>query len=205
MNNKVDLRGISHTIWKNLLIILTMTIVFGIMAGLYANHKKHTVYMAERNIMTERSYNGSSANEELQADINLGKTFAQIIESKDVAKAAHKALPLSIRKKYSVKDINSIVDAHPIMQTTIIEVKVKANSARNASSITNAVVNASTDQIVRKVPSVTEIKPFAKVDANETQSTTSPSVKKYTLLGAAIGFLLGMVISFSITTWKKLV
>lgn len=204
-NRKISLKTVAKIIWRNIIVIMAFTVVLGVVGGLYAKHKKSTVYEAERSFMTEHAYRGAGANEEVQADINLGKTYAEIVESKDVAKSARQMLPHKLRKEYSVKDISGMTNAHAVMQTTIIRTNVKAKSAKSAAKIVNAVTNASVKQINKKVPAAGKITPFAKTTASETRSITTPSIKKYALLGAAIGFLLGMVIAFSITTWTKLI
>lgn len=203
--NKLTISSISKVIWKNIIAITICTIIFGLLGGLYAKHKKHTVYVAQRSFMVNHPYQGVGANEEVQADINLGKTFAKIAESKDVAEDARKRLPTSIKKKYSVEELTHAVNAHPVMQTTIVKIDVKANTSKSATAIVNAVTDASVTQIKKKVPVNGRITAFAKTSESEAESNTSPSIKKYSLLGAAVGFLLGMVVSFSITTWTKLI
>lgn len=206
MNKRViSLKSTTKIIWKNIIIIIAMTLIFGIAGALYAKHKKFTDYESERNLMTERSYRGASANEEVQADINLGKTYSKIIESDDVAKNAHSKLPESLRKKYNVAQIQSVTHAQPVMQTTIIRVSAKTNSANDSAKIVNAVTEASVNQIHKRVPSAGKISVFSKANANEAEVHTGPSTKKYTLIGAAVGFLFGMIIAFSITTWTKLI
>lgn len=98
-----------------------------------------------------------------------------------------------------------MVKAHPVMQTTIVKVTVKAENAKASSKIVNAVTAAAEQQIPKKVPSAGKISLFAKATADDAQSITIPSIKKFTLIGAAVGFLLGMVIAFSVTTWTKLI
>jgi capsular polysaccharide biosynthesis protein len=205
MNSPKQILLDRKTIWKNVIVIACFTLVFGIFGVLYARHERHTTYEAERTIMTSGSYHGSNANEEVQADISLGKTYAQIVESKDVAKIAHKHLPKKIRKDYDAKEIESMIDADPVMQTTLVKVRVKADSAKSAAQLVNAVTEAAATKISQKVPSAGKVSLFAKVSAGDTTSKTSPSTKKMTLLGAAVGLLLGMVVSFSITTWKHLI
>lgn len=204
-NTKISLKNISKIIWKNILVIVITTLLFGIAGAMYAKHKQHTDYISSRNIMTSSSYRGAAANEEVQANINLGDTYAKIVESKDVAQVAHRNLPKSIKKEYSVAQISSMVKAHPVMQTTIVKVTVKAKNAKASSKIVNAVTAAAEQQIPKKVPSAGKISLFAKATADDAQSITIPSIKKFTLIGAAVGFLLGMVIAFSVTTWTKLI
>lgn len=204
-NTKISLKNISKIIWKNILVIVITTLLLGIAGAMYAKHKQHTDYISSRNIMTSSSYRGAAANEEVQANINLGDTYAKIVESKDVAQVAHRNLPKSIKKEYSVAQISSMVKAHPVMQTTIVKVTVKAENAKASSKIVNAVTAAAEQQIPKKVPSARKISLFAKATADDAQSITIPSIKKFTLIGAAVGFLLGMVIAFSVTTWTKLI
>lgn len=204
-NEKASLRSISKIVWKNIIIIVIITIVFSLIGALYAKHKKHTVYESDRSMMTVSSYHGASANEEVQADINLGKTYAKIVESDDVARAAHKQLPKKLKKKYDTQQISSMINADPIMQTTIIKVSAKAGSAKDSASVVNAVTEAASKQISKKVPSAEKMSLFAKAKAEDAQSKTSPSVKKFGMLGASIGFLIGIIVAFSITTWEKLV
>ena len=202
MNKKdFSIKDISKIIWINICIILVATILFGLGGNLYAKHKQHTTYESVRNIMTTRSYDGAAANEELQADLSLGNTYAEIVESNDTAKAARKYLPKNLRKQYSSEQISSMINAEPIMQTTIVKVSAKANTAKDSA----AIVKASANKIPQKVTSAGKISLFSKAVASEAKSNTSPSTKKLTLLGAAIGFLLGLVLSFSATTWVYLI
>lgn len=206
MNKKdFSIKDISKIIWINICIILVATILFGLGGNLYAKHKQHTTYESVRNIMTTRSYDGAAANEELQADLSLGNTYAEIVESNDTAKAARKYLPKNLRKQYSSEQISSMINAEPIMQTTIVKVSAKANTAKDSAAIVNAVAKASANKIPQKATSAGKISLFSKAVASEAKSNTSPSTKKLTLLGAAIGFLLGLVLSFSATTWVYLI
>lgn len=204
-NTKISFKGISKIVWHNIIVIVLATLLFGLAGGLYAKHKQHTDYISTRNVMTSSSYKGAAADAEVQANINLGDTYAKIIESKDVAQVAHRNLPKKLRKEYSAEQISSMVKARPVVQTTIVKVSVSAESAKASSKIVNAVTDAAVKQIPKKVPSAGKISLFAKATADDAQSITTPSAKKFTLIGAAVGFLLGMVIAFSVTTWTKLI
>lgn len=204
-STKVSLNNISKVIWHNIIVIVIATLLFGLIGGLYAIHKRHTDYVSTRNLMTSSSYRGAAANEEVQANINLGDTYAKIVESNDVARIAHRKLPKSIKEKYTANQINSMVRAYPVSQTTIVKVSVKAETAKASSKIVNAVTNAAAVEIPKRVPSVGKISLFAKETTDNAQSITTPSTKKFILIGAAVGFLVGMVLAFSITTWTKLI
>ena len=203
--NGISMKQISGIIWKNIVTICVITILFGIGGMLYAKHKQVTTYESVRNVMINRSYDGADANEKVQADINLGKTYAKIIESKDVAVLARHSLPKNLKKEYSATQIASMVNADPLMQTTVIKVSVKSKDPKSSVAIVNAVTNAAAKKLPEKAGSPVKLSLFSKATVDEAESHTSPSTKKVTLVGAAVGFLLGMLIAFSVTTWKHLI
>ena len=205
MNSNLTLTNVWKAIWKNIIVIAILTIIGGAGGYLYAHHKKTTTYEAERNMLISHRHVGQSANDQFMSDMGMMKTYSKIVESNDVANAAHKKLPKKLQKKYSTKQLSAMVNAHPIDQSTIMNVSVEADNAKDATVLVNTVTNASVNEIERIVPSAGTIRLFAKAKTADAMSHTTPSTKKYALLGAAVGLLVGMVIAFSITTWKHLI
>ena len=204
MNKEIKSKDIYKIIIKNCLLIAAFTVIFGIFGYFYAQHKQTTVYETSQNLIIDHSYSGESANDELQSDMGLTKAYEKIIESNDIAKKARTYLPKKLQKNYSVKDIAAMTSVHAIPSTTMLSISVKDTSDVTSAKITNAFARAAEKEIPNKIPSgaVKSVSDSSKGDA---KSITSPSRKKYTSLGLAVGFLLGMVISFSITTWTKLI
>ena len=205
MNSNLTLTNVWKAIWKNIIVIAILTIIGGAGGYLYAHHKKTTTYEAERNVLIAHRHVGQSANDQFMSDMGMMKTYSKIVESNDVANAAHKKLPKKLHKKYSTKQLSAMVNAHPIDQSTIMNVSVEADNAKDATVLVNTVTNASGNEIERIVPSAGSIRLLAKAKTADAMSHTTPSTKKYALLGAAVGLLVGMVIAFSITTWKHLI
>lgn len=205
MNSKLTINSISKVIFRNIILIMLITIVGGLLGGLYAHHKKQTSYEANRYMMVEHDYTGDHANEQAMADLSLTKTYAKIIDSRDVAEQARKNLPINLKKKYSAKDIQAMVNTDPVDQSLVIKVGTMSGSAKDSVKIVNSVTNAAAKEIKEMAPSAGTVKLFSKARVSDAVSHTSPSTKKYTLLGTAVGFLIGMVIAFSITTWKHLI
>lgn len=204
MNMKLKSKNIYNIILKNCLLVAIFTMVFGILGYFYAQHKQSTVYKTTQNLIINHSYNGESANDELQADMNLGKTYEKVIESSDVIRTSREYLPSKLRKKYSTSDISGMTHAHSVPGTTIIEISSSSSSASTSAKLTNAVARAAKKEVPNKIPSGS-VKSVSHSTKNDAESSTTPSRKKYTALGLAVGFLLGMVIAFSITTWTKLI
>lgn len=204
MSTKIKSKNIYKIVIKNCLLIMIFTIAFGILGYFYAQHKQSTTYKTNQNLIINHRYTGESANNELQADMGLTKTYEQVIESNSVAKRAKGYLPKKLQKKYSVKDIAGMTNAHAIPGTTMIEVSASSASASTSAKVTNAVAHAAEREVPNKIPSGS-VKSVSTSSKNDAESSTTPSRKKYTVLGLAVGFLIGMVFSFSITTWTKLI
>lgn len=205
MNSKVTINNISKIIFKNIISIVVITIICGVLGGLYAHHKKHTTYEATRYMMVDHEYTGENANEQAMADLSMTKTYAKIVESMNVAERTHKVLPSKLKKQYSTNDIMSMINTNPIDQSLVIKVEVTTGNANDSVKIVNAATQQAAKEIKIMAPSAGTVKLFAKARVADVTSHTSPSTKKYALLGAAVGFLIGMVIAFSITTWKHLI
>ncbi|WP_295731807.1 YveK family protein [uncultured Limosilactobacillus sp.] len=204
MANKFKLKDVYKIVIKNCLVILVFSVIFGILGYLYAQHKQSTVYETTQNLIINHSYTGESANEELQSDMSLTKTYAKVIESNDVTKKAKSYLPKNLKKKYNDKDIASMTSVRVIPETTMIKISAKSPSARTSAKLTNALAKAAEKEVPNKIPSGS-LKSVSNSSKQDAESITSPSRKKYAALGLAVGFLFGMVVSFSITTWTKLI
>lgn len=203
MKNKISSKSLYTIILKNGIVIIVLTAIFGIIGYFYAQHKQSTVYEVTQNVIINRSYKGNSASEELQADLSLGKTYEKVIEGNNVSRQARLYLPKKLKKRYSAADINSMTNVSSVQGTTMLKISVTSSSANLSAEIANAVTKAAIKQIPDEIPSGS-IKAVSKADQRDANSITSPSRKKYIKIGMSVGFLLGLVIAFSITTWKNL-
>lgn len=205
MNSKLTLNNISKIILKNLVGIALITIICGVLGGVYAHHKRHTTYEAARYMIVGHDYTGESANEQAMADLSMTRTYAKIIESSNVAEKTYKALPSKLKKSYDSSKIQSMINAIPIDQSLVIKVSIDSDNAKDSVKLVNTATQQAAKEIKIMAPSAGTVKLFSASRVADVTSHTSPSMKKYVLLGAAVGLLIGMVVAFSITTWKHLI
>ena len=205
MKIKFSLQNLTSIVWKNILLIVTLTIVGGAIFGVYAQHKKTTTFIANRNLVVSHKYDPENANQQVMADMSLAKTYEKMIESDNVAKEAHANLNKKLKHEYSVNDIKEMVSAKGIEQSLVINVKVSAKTPNDATMIVNEVTQATKTELPKMSPVVGDIDLFAPAKVSDTEVHTTPSTKKYVLLGATLGLLFGMVVAFSITTWKYMI
>lgn len=179
-------------------------LIGGLFAGLYAKHKKTTTYTAKANIFVGHNLNRTDyKNSQVMADLNMVGSYKDMIDDPQVMSKAHSYLPKKIRHEYTTGDVADgvSVDSHP--QSLVLTIKAKAKTAREATELVNVTSKAADQELPKMTPNVGEVKPLAKAKVKDAGSITTPSTKKYVVLGAALGILIGMLVSFAVTTWKK--
>ena len=63
VENKYSLNDILTIIWKNIIVIISFSIIGGVMFGIYAKHRVNTTYIAERSILISHNFeNERNAN-----------------------------------------------------------------------------------------------------------------------------------------------
>lgn len=205
MKKQYTVNEITKLVWKNIITIVIFMLIGALAAGLYAKHKKTTVYMAKTNVLVGHNLNYTNyKNSTVLADLNMVSSYKDMINDPQVMNQAKKNLPKKLRHHYSAKDIagDVSVDTHP--QSLVLSIKAKAKSPRIATEMVNATSKATHQELPKMSPNVGEVKPLAKARVKDAGSSTTPSTKKYVVLGAALGILAGMLASFAVTTWKKI-
>ena len=137
--------------------------------------------------------------------MNMMPTYAAIAEDETISKTAHKMLPKSIKKHYSVQDVNDSVKAIPHQQSFVLTIRAKADSAKAAVEIANATAKAMKKDLPELQPGAGKVTLLAKPTTKSAKSETLPHAKKYAMVGVAMGGLIGILISFVVITLKDLV
>ena len=197
--------------WKSVILILVLAVLGGGAMGYRAKKQQHTTYTASQEIVISHNLNENSNSSDngqdsiTNADLNMMPTYAKIAEDETISETAHKMLPKSIKKHYSVQDVNDSVKAVAHQQSLVLTIKAKADSAKAAVEIANATAKAVKKDLPKLQPGAGTVTLLAKPTTKSTPSETLPHAKKYAMVGAAMGGLIGIVISFVVITLKDLV
>lgn len=204
MKKQYKVNEITKLVWKNALTIIIFMIIGALSAGLYAKHKRTTIYMARTNVLVGHNLNHTNyKNSTVQADLNMVGSYKDMIRDPQVMNQAYKNLPKKMRHRYSAKDVADDVDVSAQPQSLVLSIKARASSPKVVTEMVNATSKAVQKELPKMSPNVGEVKPLARAHVKDADSITTPSTKKYVVLGAALGILVGMMVSFAVTTWKK--
>ena len=197
--------------WKSVIFILVLAVLGGGAMGYRAKKQQHTTYTASQEIVISHNLNENSNSSDngqdsiTNADLNMMPTYAEITEDETISETAHKMLPKSVKKHYSVQDVNDSVRAITHQQSLVLSIKAKTGSAKASVAIANATAKAVKKDLPKLQPGAGTVTLLAKPTTKSTTSETLPHAKKYAMVGAAMGGLIGIVISFVVITLKDLV
>lgn len=197
--------------WKSVILILVLAVLGGGAMGYRAKKQQHTTYTASQEIVISHNLNENSNSSDnrqdsiTNADMNMMPTYAAIAEDETISETAHKMLPKSIEKHYSVQDVNNAIRVVPHQQSLVLTIKAKTGSAKASVAIANATAKAVKKDLPKLQPGAGTVTLLAKPTTKSTTSETLPHAKKYAMVGAAMGGLIGIVISFVVITLKDLV
>lgn len=204
-SNKFTVGKFSRVIVKNIIVILVFTIIGGIGAGLYAKHKKQTFYYANSSILVNANLNRTDyKNSAVMAEKGMMKTYEKITGNQETMRVAKKYLPHKINKEYSTDQLFSVVNVNSDPDSLVLGINARTDKSEDSVKIANAVAKAAQVQLPKYSPNNSHVQILTRANKENVTSRTTPSTKKYAVLGAALGLLIGMILSFSVTTWKNM-
>lgn len=204
---KYSLNDLYKIIFKNIIWILVLGIIGGGIFYVYAKHKETVTYTAERSIVISHSLNTQTQNKNSQvnADLTMVPTYADMIAGPQVTNETYKLLPKKVRKTVSKKDIIKNVNIDYSPHSLVMSIKVTTDSAKESVAIVNQTAQAAKKELPKMQDGIGNIYIYPKATTKDVMKQVHTSTKKYTLVGVALGILAGMIISFAVTTWKKLI
>lgn len=201
-----SMQDLSKIIVKNLLVIIIFTILGGGAFGLLAKHKRSTTYTAERSVVVSHNFsNANKKNDVVNADLSMTSTYSDMINGREVTNKAYKLLSKKMRKEYTRNQIAASINSETHPESLVISIKAHGNSAKDAVAIVNATTDAAKLEIPKMQPGAGNVHVYPKATESSVVSKTTPSTKKYVVIGSALGLLFGMIIAFAVDTWKKLI
>ena len=188
----IDLGRILHVLWKYVVIILIVGILFAALLFFYAQMFVTPMYEANALFYVNNStFSLSSAvrisTGELNAASDLVDTYVAILQSR----ANMELVIAESGVNYSYEDLREMVSAKAINSTGLFQVTVRSSNPEEARALANVIAVILPDKIADIVAnSSVEVVDYAVTP----HSRVSPSYYKY----AAVGLLMGIVFSSAI-------
>lgn len=201
--------SLHKNIWKSLIIVIALALIGGGLMGIRAKRHQTTTYTAKTNIVISHDLNNIRKTSDGQdnvvnADLNMMPTYEEIAKNVTISKYARQYLSPKMKKEYSLSDINSSIDAKTHPQSLVLTLEATTKSKKDSVTIANASAKAFVKELPKVQPGVGNVKVLSRAVMSDTSSKTSPSIKKHSAVGIALGGLIGLIISFVFITSKEL-
>lgn len=206
MNHSYTLVDFIKLIFKHIVVILLCGIVFGGLLGGYAKLKKTTSYTATRGMVIGHNLDKTKVkdkNSRLLADMQMLTTYEKVAKDTAVLKKATSIYKKDYSKKISESDLDSAVEVTHEPQTLILSVKAKSSSDSKAVKIANAMSLAVKKELPKLYENTGNIELLSPATKSDVSSTSGPSVKKYGVLGVAVGLFIGLIFVFGKFTLEE--
>lgn len=201
-----QLKDVKASFVKAAVFTVIMALLGGAGMFVVAKHKQHISYTAERFVVISHpitTQTATSASPITNTDQQMMLTYEEVANDPMVAKAARKHLTKSQRKEYSADQISQDLDAKAKPQSLALRLKVTTNSPKNAAALVNAAAEGLKETLPKIQPGAGNVKLLAKATEDNVELNKSTNVKKYAAAGLALGGLVGIVISFVVITWRR--
>ena len=193
---EIDLLELGKQLLKHSLLILILAILAGAGAFGLSKYVISPKYEANTSMIVSSSKQNVDQNNP-QADVELSQinanralvsTYSEIVKSRGIADKVIANLNLDM----DYEEFSNKVSIEPVKDTQIISVKVVDTVAQRAADIANETSMIFKDSITQ-IMNVDNVQILDKATLPEAPS--SPKVMKNTVIGAMLGFILGIGIA----------
>ena len=188
-NIEIDLREIFGVLLHRLWIIIVAALVCGAVAFICSFFIITPKYESTTKvyILNKQNANGTVTYSDVQLSSTLSKDYEQLVTSRYVIEGVIKELNLDETYETLVKRISATNET----DTRIISITVMDKSPEKAQKI----ANETRDLAAKHITEVMDIEAVNVVDqANLPDSPVSPSISKWTIIGALVGIIISAAV-----------
>lgn len=179
---EIDLLEVLSNLKRKLWLVLTVTLLCGSIAGVFAGVVMDPVYTSTSKMLVLTKETTLSSLADLQMGSQLAQDYRILIESRPVLEKVLEKCGLDdimeyeqLREKMTIENLNN---------SRILSISIKDNDPEQAKLLVNTIANASSDYIAASM----EITPPKVIENGEIPTEkSSPSVMKFILVGTLIG------------------
>lgn len=189
---ELDIKRLVKIITQSLSFILVMTLLVGIVAFVYSEtmvlpsyRSSVTMYVNNNNRSTLLSKTQISSAD-MQASQRLVETYIEILKSDTVMSEVSVEAERRYGIKYSSKKILSMFSANSVNETEILKVSITGNNPEHTALIANVVADVAPDKLNEFIETGT----VKLIDTAEPGVRVAPNIRRNTMLGFILGFLL---------------
>jgi capsular polysaccharide biosynthesis protein len=186
MEETISLKELLETLKKRLIMIIIITMTFGLASGVISYFFLTPIYQASTQILVNQAKSEQSlySPSEVQTNLQLINTYNVIIKSPAILDKVSDELKLDM----TALELNGKITVASEKDSQVVNISVQDETAETAANIANKTAEVFQTEI-SKIMNVDNVSVLAKATVAENQSPIKPQP----LLNVAIAFVVGLM------------
>ncbi|CAL29260.1 Wzz/FepE/Etk N-terminal domain-containing protein [Staphylococcus carnosus] len=193
MEKTIDLSKLIKILKKNLKWLIILPLVFLVVGMILTFFVIKPEYEASTQVLVnQKEKNSDMMAQQVQSNIQLVKTYSEIIKSPRILDKVSKKL----NGKYSSKEISGMLTVNNQAESQIMNITVKSKNKKDAKNIANTIAKVfskDADQIM----SIDNVSILSKADS-ATKVSPKPAIN------AIISLFLGIIVALVLISFKEI-
>ncbi|MBT2701008.1 capsular biosynthesis protein [Bacillus sp. ISL-40] len=193
MEETISLKELLETLKKRLLLIVSITLIAGIVSGVVSYFLLTPIYQASTQILVNQAKNeqGLYNYNEVQTNLQLINTYNVIIKSPAILDKVVDELDLNM----TTAQLNEKITVGSEKDSQVVNVAVQDPSAKVAAQIANKTAEVFKSEI-SKIMNVDNVSVLAKADITENSAPIKPRPLLNVAIAMVVGLMAGVGLSF---------
>ncbi|MCD8909783.1 capsule biosynthesis protein CapA [Staphylococcus gallinarum] len=194
MENTIDLSKIMSILKKNIKLLILLPLIGLIISAIITVFFITPKYEATTQVLVnEKEKDQQMMAQEVQNNIQLVNTYAEIVKSPRIVDEVSKKL----HHKYSSNELTGMLKVSNQDETQLLNIAIDSNNDKDSEKIANTFAKV----FSKEVP---EIMSVDNVSILSSAKGTSEQVEPKTIMNLVLGLVLGMIVALLIITFKEL-
>lgn len=193
MEKTIDLSNFFTALKKNIKLLIILPLLFLVIGLLISFFLIQPRYAATSQVLvSQNETNNEIMAQQVQSNIQLVKTYSEIIKSPRILDKVSKEL----NGKYSEKELFNMLTVNNQAESQIMNITIESKSKKDASKIANTVSKVFSKD-ASKIMNIDNVSTLSKAEE-------AKKVAPKPVINALVGLLIGLIIALIIITMKEL-
>lgn len=193
MEETISLKELLETLKKRLLLIVSITVIAGLVSGIISFYVLTPIYQASTQILVNQAKGDQSMYNpgEVQTNLQLINTYNVIITSPAILDIVSKELDLDL----TASQLKEKITVGSEKDSQVVNLSVQDPDAKVAAQIANKTAEVFQSEI-SKIMKVDNVSILAKADVSENPSPIKPRPLLNIAIAIVVGLMAGVGIAF---------
>ncbi|MGV3142335.1 YveK family protein [Staphylococcus simulans] len=193
MEKTIDLGNLMTALKKNLKFLIILPLIFLIVGLLISFLLIQPKYAATSQVLVnQKETSNEMMAQQVQSNIQLVKTYSEIIKSPRILDKVSKEL----NGKYSEKELSEMLSVNNQAESQIMNITVESKKKKDATKVANTISKVFSDD-ASKIMNIDNVSTLSKAE-------NAKKVAPKPIINGLISLIVGLIIALIIVTLKEL-